>query len=442
MVARPFDRIQAGVEAWSKTTLSPLRFVTFRTIWLASMGANIGSIIQMVGASWHMAEIGVGAEWVALVQTASYAPIVFLALPAGALADTSDKRRVMLWSLFFGIAMAFALIATALIGVLSPSLLLMFTLLLGCSGAAFQPAWQASVGDLLEREHLPAAVSLNALAYNMARSIGPAIGGAIVAASGAVGAFGVNAVGFIGLLVVILLWKARKQDDGLPREPIIRAMSAGIRYALLSPTLSAIYMRAVLFGFSGGGILALLPLVAKEKLGGGPVTFGALLASFGIGSMISALTTAHVRKTMTAQRLVGVATIGVALTSILLAVSTSMLATTSILFLCGASWLWAMTTFGACVQMSCPRWVAGRAVAMGQASAVGGMAAGAAAVGFAAKAYGLEIALFACGGMLLSTLLAARIWRLPEVEGLDFSLSANAVIAPGAQLDPRSARLW
>lgn len=439
LVARPFSYLQAGFESWRAATLSPLQFKSFRALWLASIGAYFGTVVQTVGASWHMTTLGVTAEWVAYVQTASLAPIVVLALPAGALADTSDRRTLMLWAQVLGVIAALALVAVALLGLVTPFLLLLFTVLLGCASALYQPAWQASVSDLIDRPRLPAAIALNALAYNAARSLGPALGGVIVAAGGAAAAFAFNAVSFLGLTGVVAFWRAPKTADTLPPEPIGRAVMSGIRYAMLSRTLTAIFARGALFGLCASSVLALMPLIAKDRLGGGPLTYGLLLGGFGVGSMAAALLTANVRQAMSAQRLVDVSTIAFGVATIMLAMSPSTTIIVLLLMIAGAAWIWVLATIGACVQMSCPRWVVGRGVAMGQISSLGGLAAGSAIWGVAATHLGLQPAILASGVALLATLLLARLMPLPDTEGFDFTLSdLYKVPAPGAPLDPRS----
>lgn len=435
---RAIKQIQSGFESWAAATWGPIRFGTFRALWIATVASYFGAVIQTVGAAWQMTTLGVEADWVAFVQAASLAPIVFFALPAGALADIGDRRILMLIAQVFGAIASIALVIAALLGVVTPTVLLIFTLLIGCAAAFAQPAWQAAVGDLVDREELPAAIALNALAFNVARSLGPAIGGMIVAAIGAVGAFAVNALSYFGLIGVLLTWKAPRPAELLPPEPIGRAIMSGLRYAMLSPPLVALFVRGALFGVCASSVLALLPLVARDRLGGGPLTYGLLLGGFGVGSMIAALMTARARQILNAQSLIGVCTAAYATMIALLSWSSVLVISVLTLVVAGASWILVLATIGTSVQLSCPRWVVGRCVAMGQVSTIGGLAAGSAIWGVVATHVGLQGALLISGMALFATLLAARVLPIDEAQDLDWSAAPHPVATPDAGIDGRS----
>jgi MFS family permease len=438
-VARAVEQLQSGFDSWRATTLRPLRFPVFRALWLATMTTYFGTMVQTVGAAWQMTSMGVSADWVAFVQAAALLPTVLLALPAGALADIGDRRSLMLIAQIFGAVASAALVAAALLSTLNPIILLVFTLLIGCAGAMAQPSWQAAVGDLVERDDLPAAIGLNALAFNAARSVGPAVGGAIVAFVGAVGAFAVNAVSYLALIAVLAGWKAPKPADTLPPEPIGRAIMSGIRYALLSPALMSLFARGALFGLCASSVLALLPLVARDKLGGGPLVYGVLLGGFGLGSMAAARFTARARQLMSSQHSVGACTLVYGVMVMLLTLSASTLLSVTMLAIAGAAWILALATIGTCVQMSCPRWVVGRCVAMGQVATLGGLTGGAILWGVVATHAGLAPALIASGMALIATLLLASALPIPDTDSLDWSAGTPHPIAvPGVTIDPRS----
>jgi MFS family permease len=432
------ERLQSGFESWRLVTLGPLRFPVFRALWAATMAAYFGAVIQTVGAAWQMTTLSASPDWVAYVQAASLAPTVLFALPAGALADTSDRRLLMLVAQAFGAVASLLLVCVALFGAVTPVNLLVFTMLIGCAAALAQPSWQAAVGDLVERDTLPAAIGLNALAFNAARSLGPAIGGAVVAAIGAVGAFALNAVSYLGLIAVLLGWKPPKHADTLPPEPILRAIMSGIRYTLLSPALLNLYARGALFGLCASSVLALLPVIARDQLAGGPLTYGVLLGGFGVGSMCATLFTARLRQMMTAQRLVGICTAAYGLATLLLAASTSILLSMLALAIAGAAWIISLATIATSVQLSCPRWVVGRCVAMGQVAMLGGLTIGSVFWGVFAAHGGLTAALVASGALLLATLLLAQALTIPTTDELDWSAVAYPVAAPGVTVDPRS----
>ena len=248
--------------------LAPLNHPVFRAVWITSLVTNFGGLIQSVGAAWMMSSIA-SAQMVALVQASVTLPIMLLSLAAGALADTVDRRRIMLAAQTFMLLVSAGLAVMTYLGLITPWVLLSFTFLIGCGVAFNGPAWQASVGDMVPREDLAGAVTLNAMGFNLARSVGPAIGGMIVAAAGAAAAFAVNAVSYLGLLLVLFRWKPDRPKSTLPREGLLAAMAGGVRYAFLSPRVTAVLLRAVVFGVGASAVQALMPLVAREG-GGGP----------------------------------------------------------------------------------------------------------------------------------------------------------------------------
>ena len=268
-------------ERWRSATLAPFEHRAFALFWWASLASSFGSMIQTVGASWLMATIAPSPDRVALVQTANALPYFFLSLFAGALADTRDRRSIMLVSQVLALLASAALAVVALAGGITPSLLLGLTFLIGCGAAMFAPAWQASIGDQVPRAQIAPAVMANAVGFNLARSVGPAIGGVIVAAVGAAAAFIINAVSYLGIIATLALVAAEAGASDLPPEPLGTAMAAGLRYVSLSPHLLAILLRCVLYTIPIVAVPALMPIVARDLLGGGAATFGILLGGFG-----------------------------------------------------------------------------------------------------------------------------------------------------------------
>ncbi|PLU04335.1 MFS transporter, partial [Sinorhizobium medicae] len=187
--------------------LAPFRHDIFRTIWIASLASNFGGLIQAVGAAWLMTSISQSVNMVALVQASTSLPIMLFSLVSGALADNFDRRRIMLVAQSFMLAVSGLLTVCAYYGIITPWLLLIFTFLLGCGTALNNPSWQASVGDMVPRDDLPAAVALNSMGFNLTRSVGPAIGGAIVAAAGAAAAFAANTLSYFAILFALARWK-------------------------------------------------------------------------------------------------------------------------------------------------------------------------------------------------------------------------------------------
>src|SRR5262245_29066742 len=398
----------------------PFRIPIFRNVWIASVVSNFGGLIQSVGAAWLMTSIASSADMVALVQTATALPILLWSLVSGALADGHDRRKIMLAAQVFMLLVSLALALFAWFGWMSPWLLLLFTFLIGCGAAFNAPAWQASVGDMVPRAQLAHAVSLNSMGFNIARSLGPAIGGVIVAAAGAAAAFIVNAFSYIGLLIVLARWKSPRPEHLLPREPLGVAIGAGVRYVAMSPNIRNVLLRSFLFGVGASSLLALLPIVAKVRMGGGPLTFGAMLGAFGIGAVAGALASARIRARLSTESIVRNATIGMAVAIVVAALSNLLAVSLLILVVAGAAWVLALSTFNVAVQMSAPRWVVARALSSYQMSAFAGIALGSWLWGLVTHVEGVRLALLVAGGVLFFAALLG-FWR-PLAETADLNL--------------------
>src|SRR5262249_356115 len=275
--------------------------------------------------------------------------------------------------------------------------LLSLTFLLGCGTALYSPAWQSSVGEQVPRADLPAAVSLNSLAFNIARTTGPAVGGLIVAKAGPPAAFLVNGVSYVGLIIVLALWRRPKPAPFLPPENMLMAMGAGLRYARLSPYIRTVLIRGALFGLLGSSIWSLMPLIARDLIGGNAVTYGVLLGAFGIGAVLGALGSTSLRNRYSNEVIVRASTAAFGIASIVTAVSSWHALSMVALMLGGASWVLALSTFNVTVQTSSPRWVVGRTVSIYQMVTFGGLAAGSWLSGEVANQFGLVICL-TCSG--------------------------------------------
>ncbi|MGD9599490.1 MAG: MFS transporter [Steroidobacteraceae bacterium] len=427
--------MNAAFERWRVATLAPFEVRIFAAIWIATLISTFGSLIQGVGAAWLMISIAPSADMVALVQTSTTLPIMLLSLLAGALSDIWDRRRLMLIAQAVMLLVSLALAWTTWRGHITPWMLLGFTFLLGCGAALYGPAWQSSVGEQVPRALVPSAVALNSLGFNIARTLGPAIGGAIVAAFGAQFAFLVNAVSYVGLLGVLGAWRRPPPQRTLPPERLGDAMFAGLRYARLSPLLVAIFVRATIFGVLGSAVWALMPLIARDLVGGGAVTYGVLLGAFGTGAVVGALMVSHLRQQMSNEAIVRAGSALFGFGSIATAFS-PWLATT-MLALCGAgaAWVGCLSTFNSSVQISSPRWVVGRTVAIYQMMTFGGLALGSWLWGEVAHGVSLRASLVAAGvGFLLSVPLG-RWLRVPQDETQDLDSLRKGLPAMSPKLD-------
>lgn len=410
---------QPSTDSSSVSALAPFRVPVFRGVWIASTVSNLGGLIQSVGASWMMTSIASSAGMVALVQASIALPVMLLALVAGAIADNMDRRKIMLGAQLFLLLVSTALAICTFAGVITPWLLLLFTFLIGCGTAFHSPAWQASVGDMVPRPLLPGAVALNSMGFNIARSVGPAIGGAIVAAAGVGVAFAVNAFSYVALIAVLTKWRPPVSTRQVPPESLGIAMGAGVRYVAMSPAIRRVMMRSALFGIGASSVMALMPLVAKHLVFGGPMTFGVLLGSFGVGAVLGALSSARLRVRLSTEQLVSLASLALAAAVAIAGWSSYLALTLLALCIAGATWVLALSTFNVAVQLSAPRWVVARALALYQMSAFGGMAGGSWLWGVIVESNGLSIALSGAAAVLFCSAVIGRWLPLAQVAELN-----------------------
>lgn len=397
---------------------APLRYASFRRIWLASLVSNLGILIQFVGAAWAMTEMTSSANKVALVMTALMLPVMLISMPAGAIADMYDRRIVALIALSIALCGATALTVLDWLGRNTPNLLLVLCFVVGSGMALMGPAWQSSVSEQVPAETVPAAVALNGISYNIARSIGPAIGGVVVATAGAVAAFALNALLFLPLMLALFLWKRVAEPPRLPREQLSRAIVSGVRYITNSPSIKIVLTRAMATGLIGSSISALMPLVARDLLHGGAQTYGIMFGAFGLGAVIGALGIGEVRNRMSGEAAVRACTFSMGGAIAGVALSREPVLTATALVLAGAVWMMATTLFNIGVQLSAPRWVAGRSLAAYQAAFSGGFAIGSWGWGRLTDAAGVEIALLASAALMLISPLLGLWLRMPRITAL------------------------
>src|SRR5438105_2166981 len=380
---------------------APLRHAVFRRIWFASLVSNLGILIQGVGAAWAMTQMTSSADKVALVQTALMMPIMLISMPAGAIADMHDRRVVTMVALSISLVGATALTVLAWLGLITPNILLAFCFVVGTGMALMGPAWQSSVSEQVPPESLPAAVALNGISFNIARSFGPAIGGVIVATAGAVAAFAVNAVMYLPLLIVLFLWNRVSEPSRLPRERLNRAMVSGVRYITNSPSIRIVLTRTLVTGLIGGSVSALMPLIVRDLLHGGAQMYGIMLGAFGMGAVIGALNIGEVRRRLSGEAAVRACALSMARAIAAVPVSREPVLTAAALVIAGAVWMLAVALFHIGVQLSAPRWVAGRSLAAFQASIAGGIAIGSWGWGRLTDAAGVETALLVSAALML-----------------------------------------
>ncbi|MDQ8731751.1 MFS transporter [Bradyrhizobium sp. LHD-71] len=418
---------------------APLRQSLFRRIWLASLLSNFGSLIQGVGAAWAMTQMAASAELVALVQTAAMLPVMLISIPAGAIADMYDRRLVGLVALAMTFASSIALSVLAWFDMLTPISLLVFCFLIGSGMAMFGPAWQSSVNEQVPPKMLPAAITLNSISFNIARSFGPAIGGVIVAAAGAVAAFAANALAYIPILAVLYFWRRKQVPSRLPPERLDRAIISGVRYIVHSPAMRTALMRCTLTGALGGSIFALLPLLVRDVLDGGAQSYGAMLGAFGIGAILGAFYVSDMRGRFGSEASLRAALLAMGIGTGIAALSRIPALTALALALAGAGWMMSMALFNISIQMAAPRWVSGRALAGFRSSNSAGLAIGSWAWGYLAVHTSIDTAMLVSAVAMLASPLVAVWLRMPEVDAATQDAS-RPVVDPEVRLDltPRS----
>jgi MFS family permease/quinol monooxygenase YgiN len=397
----------------------------FRALWIATVVSNIGTWMQDVGESWLMTSLTTSPVLVALVETAGSLPVVLVALPAGALADVVDRRRLLLVMQIWMFVAASAMGILALMGHVTPARLLWLTFILGIGSAMSSPIWQAITPELVSPSDLPAAITLSGVGVNIARAIGPALGGLIVAASGPWAVFLLNAASFMGIMVVVYRWQPAPRKSKLPPEDILGAMRAGTRYLRHSPELQTVLLRSGIFVVCASALWALLPQQARRHLGLGSFGYGLLLGCIGFGALVGAWLLPRVRERLSMNQLVAAGTVGFALATVSLAYVHSFGVLALALAGGGMAWIAVLSSLNVSAQTITPSWVRARVMAVYLLVFMGGLAAGSAVWGFVAARVGVSSALLFAAICLLIGLVAATRYRLVGDENLSLTPSLH-----------------
>ncbi len=390
--------------------LAPFRFPAFRAIWIANFASNIGSMIQSVGASWLMTDLTSSHQLISLVQASTTTPVMLLGMFAGAIADNYDRRLVMLAAQWLMLVASALLAALAWSGAIGPWSLLGFTLLVGCGTALNGPAWQASVRMQVGPGDLSQAISLNTIAFNLARSVGPALGGILIALTSPALAFALNALSFVALMVVLMRW--HPEQPSRIRQPMLASIATGIRFCAASSPVRRVLVRGFAFGFGGVGFLALLPVVVRSRIHGSELDYGLLLGAFGLGSIMTALWVAPLRRRFGSEAVVGTASVLFALALFPLASAQTLAPALAAGLLAGGSWVAALTSLNVAMQLRSPEAILGRCMAIYQSVTFGGMALGAYALGVLADVLTVPGAIRCAAGLLLVLAPLVR-WLAP-----------------------------
>jgi MFS family permease len=394
--------------------LAPFRYPAFRAIWIANLASNVGSMIQAVGAAWLMTELTPQHRLIALVQASNTVPVMLLGLFAGAIADNYDRRRVMIAAQTMMLIVSAILAVLAWQGLVGPYLLLAMTFAVGMGTALNGPAWQASVRLQVGHRDLPQAISLNAIAFNLARSVGPALGGLIISIWNPSLAFGLNAISYVGMVVVLLRW--HPETIRPTPQPMLRSIMVGVNFCARSGPIRRVLLRGAAFGVGAIACQALMPGIARDQLHSSAVGYGVMLGAFGIGSITTALFIGALRRRHGAEWVVTLATTAFLSGQLLLAEAHSLALAIPAMFLAGGGFVATMTSLNVAVQLRAPEAILGRCLSLYQAIVFGAMAVGAYGWGAIADRFGLVVAIRMGAGWLALTLLLRFVIPMPRRE--------------------------
>ena len=424
--------------------LVPLRNATFRNLWLASVVAWLGTWLQNTGAGWLMTTLAPQPLIVAMVQAATIMPVFLLALPGGALADIIDRRLFLIGTQIWTISAATLLAVLTLSGSMTAGWLLVLTFAIGIGSALTAPAWSAVVPELVPREDLVQAIAMNGIGYNLTRAIGPAIGGFLILIGGSSLAFSLYAVSILSVIAALVMWRrGSRRFTGLPREHLLSAMRAGMRFVRNTPAVQAAMARTIAYSIPASAPWALLPLFARQDLNLGAGMYGMILGMMGIGGVTSGMLLPMVRGRISR----GATVLGCSLfscTGMALIGLTHHWAVASLgMLLFGVGWTSAYATIQAAAQLACPSWVRARSLAIYQLAQNGALTIGSFFWGWVAGRIGLSDTFLAAAAVGVVLMLIARRFRIEAIVARPVVASDEPILArptpeaPAAELAPR-----
>ena len=398
---------------------APLGQRVFRWLWAGVLITYLGFWMQTVGAQWLLVNTPNAGATVALVQTATTLPVMLLALPAGVIADAFDRRWLLLTVQVYVFVVAGTLATLTAAGLVTPALMLIFTFLLGLGGAVQLPTWQAVIPELVPRSQLGAATRLEMVGINVGRAAGPALAGLLIAVSGVPAVFAANALSVVFFAVALLFWRRSTSESRGRRERFVPALRAGARYVWYEPVVRRILLRAVLFIAPGTALWALLPLVARVRLGLGAGGYGALFAALGIGAISTAVLVGPIRAKLGTNRLLAAAGIVYALALVVVVSVPSFVAVLGTLLFAGLAWTSVISTLNAELQLFLPAWVRGRGLAVYLVTFTGCLAFASALWGQVTDLVGIETTFLIAAAVVGAGVVAGAFWSVPETGHLD-----------------------
>jgi len=414
-------RASASASAWA-----PFRHRTFAVIWVATVVSNIGGWMYSVASGWLMTSLDGDPLFVSLVQVANNLPMFLFALPAGALVDIVDRRLFLIIGETAVTVTSTAFAVLVWMHLITPWSLLVFSFLVTVASAVTAPAWQAVVPQLVPKAELPGAIAANSVGINVSRAVGPALGGLMVVAFGIAAPFWVNAVSNVGVIAALIRWHPPKRSGPtLPRERFGQAMLSGLRHARYNASLRATLMRTVAFFVFASAYWALLPLVARDQIGGSSALYGVLLGVIGASAVAGAFLLRTLRSRLGPDALLAGATVATALATALFGIAHNASVAVAASVLAGASWIAGVSSLNVSAQVALPEWVRGRGLSMYVTIMFGALSLGSALWGEVASRMGLPLALYAAAaGAVLAIPLTWR-WKLQTGAAIDFTPSMH-----------------
>jgi MFS family permease len=392
--------------------LVPLRHPLFRTLWIANVMVSMGVWMQNTGAGWLMTSLAPDAFTVSLVQAATIMPVFLLALPAGALADTVDKRLFIIATQSWMLLAASVLALLTFWGMTNAGSLLALTFAIGAGAAMNNPAWGTVMAEAVPRQDLVQAIALNGVGFNLARAIGPALAGVLLLTGGPALTFALNVLSYLAVIAVLVSWRRRKRDSALPRENLLSAMKAGMRYVRHTPTVRAAMLRSMAFFFAAAAPWAMLPLVVRQQLGLGAGTYGLLLGLMGLGGVTCGMVLPQVRARLSRGNTVFAAAISACLGMAILGLARHWAPAALGMMLFGIGWVAASAVTQGAAQLAAPAWVRSRALAIFQLAFNLALAAGTFFWGWVGTQFSLTHALLAAAGVGLVLAVLSRTFDI------------------------------
>jgi MFS family permease len=421
---KPDERLPGTTDvegpAWS-----PFRYTIFTVLWVATVVSNTGSWMQSAAAGWLMTTLSPEPLNVALVQAATTLPMFLFSLPAGALADIVDRRRLLIVVQIAAVAIAALFAIFVWLEWITPNCLLTFLFLTGIATVLAMPPWQAVVPQLVPKKELRSAVALNGVGLNISRALGPALAGVAIGALGMAAPYWINALSTFAVVGALIWWRPPHSiAQSLPAERFVSAIRSGLRYALYNPDLRATLIRSAGFFPLASVYWALLPLLVRAQIAGGPETYGILLGAIGAGAVCGAFVLPAAAK-LGADRVMTGATVGTALALVLFAIAREPVTGLVACVFAGISWVAAIATLNVSAQFALPGWVRGRGMAMFATAQFAGLAVGSIVWGQAAQVIGLPAVHIIAAIALVAAVPLLRRWKLQTAADLDLAPSMH-----------------